>query len=44
MLETYSVLTAARRIYAAVGFRLTEEHAERAYGHDLVGETWDMGL
>ncbi len=41
MLETYSVLTAARRIYAAVGFGLTEEHAERAYGHDLNGR--DVG-
>ncbi len=44
MLETYSVLTAARRIYAAAGFRLSEEHAERAYGHDLTGETWEMAL
>jgi DNA-binding MarR family transcriptional regulator/GNAT superfamily N-acetyltransferase len=44
MLETYSVLTAARRIYAAVGFRLAEERAERAYGHDLVGEIWEMAL
>jgi DNA-binding MarR family transcriptional regulator/GNAT superfamily N-acetyltransferase len=44
MLETYSVLTAARRIYAAAGFQVVEEHAERAYGHDLVGETWEMGL
>lgn len=44
MLETYSTLTAARRIYAAVGFRLAEEHPEQAYGHDLVGETWEMAL
>ncbi len=44
MLETYSVLTAARRIYAAAGFRLAEEHAERAYGRDLTGETWEMAL
>lgn len=44
MLETYSVLTAARRIYAGAGFRLVEEHAERAYGYDLVGETWQMEL
>jgi DNA-binding MarR family transcriptional regulator/GNAT superfamily N-acetyltransferase len=44
MLETYSVLTAARRIYADVGFELIEEHAERAYGHELTGEIWEMGL
>jgi DNA-binding MarR family transcriptional regulator/GNAT superfamily N-acetyltransferase len=44
MLETYSVLTAARCIYAAVGFRLSEEHPERAYGQDLTGETWEMAL
>jgi DNA-binding MarR family transcriptional regulator/GNAT superfamily N-acetyltransferase len=44
MLETYSILTAARRIYAAAGFRLAEEHAEQAYGHDLTGETWQMAL
>lgn len=44
VLETYSVLTAARRIYAGVGFRLAEQHAEHAYGHDLTGETWDMAL
>lgn len=44
MLETYSVLAAARRIYAAVGFRLAEAHAEHAYGHDLTGEIWEREL
>jgi DNA-binding MarR family transcriptional regulator/N-acetylglutamate synthase-like GNAT family acetyltransferase len=44
MLETYSILTAARRIYADVGFQLAEEHPERAYGHDLVAEVWEMAL
>ncbi|HEY1796959.1 MAG TPA: GNAT family N-acetyltransferase [Stellaceae bacterium] len=44
MLETYGALAAARRIYAAVGFRLSEEHPERAYGHDLVAEVWEMEL
>jgi DNA-binding MarR family transcriptional regulator len=44
MLETYSILTAARGIYAGVGFKLTEEHPEQAYGHDLTGETWELEL
>lgn len=44
MLETYRILAAARRIYAAVGFERVGEHPERAYGHDLVHETWEMAL
>ena len=43
-LTTYSVLTQARRIYEGVGFRLVERHAERNYGHDLIGETWELAL
>lgn len=44
MLTTYSVLTAARRIYAAAGFRCVEQHPESNFGHDLVGETWELAL
>jgi DNA-binding MarR family transcriptional regulator/GNAT superfamily N-acetyltransferase len=43
-LSTYSCLAAARRIYQAAGFRLASETPERAYGHDLVAETWDLAL
>lgn len=44
VLSTYSVLAAARRIYEAAGFRLKEQHKERAYGKRLVGETWELAL
>ncbi len=43
-LWTHSILTAARRIYAATGFELleTEEHDE--FGPVLTGETWTLRL
>jgi DNA-binding MarR family transcriptional regulator/GNAT superfamily N-acetyltransferase len=40
MLETYSMLLAARRLYANAGFQISASHPETAYGHDLVHETW----
>jgi DNA-binding MarR family transcriptional regulator/GNAT superfamily N-acetyltransferase len=43
-LWTHSVLTSARRIYQAAGFRLvSDEHYEK-FGQKLVGETWDLAL
>ena len=36
------VLTAARRIYAKAGFRLVRKERHRNFGHDLVGETWEL--
>lgn len=43
-LWTNSVLTSARRIYQKAGFTLVAEEAHHSYGHDLVGETWDLIL
>jgi len=43
-LWTQSILTPARRIYQAAGFRLVGEEPHRSWGHDLVGEYWMLKL
>jgi GNAT superfamily N-acetyltransferase len=43
-LWTQSILVAARRIYAAAGFRLVETEPHHSFGRDLVGEYWERAL
>jgi DNA-binding MarR family transcriptional regulator/GNAT superfamily N-acetyltransferase len=44
MLWTNSVLVDARHIYQKAGFTLVAQEAHHSFGHDLVGETWELVL
>ncbi|MFN2567666.1 MAG: GNAT family N-acetyltransferase [Gemmatimonadaceae bacterium] len=44
VLWTNSVLTSARRIYEAEGYKLVKEEPHHSFGHDLVGQFWEMEL
>lgn len=44
MLWTNSVLLEARHIYQKKGFTLVEQEEHHNFGHDLIGETWELPL
>lgn len=44
VLWTNSVLTAARAIYETEGYRCVKSEPHHSFGHDLVGETWELTL
>jgi DNA-binding MarR family transcriptional regulator/GNAT superfamily N-acetyltransferase len=44
MLWTNSVLIEARHIYQKLGFTLIAQEEHHSFGHDLVGETWELVL
>lgn len=44
ILWTNSILLEARHIYMKTGFKLVAEEAHHSFGHDLIGETWELVL
>jgi DNA-binding MarR family transcriptional regulator/GNAT superfamily N-acetyltransferase len=43
-LYTNSVLADARRVYQRAGFTLTRTWQHKSFGHDMVGQDWDLDL
>jgi hypothetical protein len=44
VLWTYDQLAAARRVYQSAGFTLDSEHADEAFGHRMMSQTWSRPL
>jgi len=44
VLWTNANLLAARELYAQRGFRLVKSEPNHSFGHDLVGEHWELKL
>jgi GNAT superfamily N-acetyltransferase len=44
VLWTQSILAPAIRLYAKAGFRLIKEEPHHSFGHDLIGQEWELNL
>jgi hypothetical protein len=39
-----TLLLAARSIYDKAGYKLVKAEKHHSFGHDLIGETWELDL